>query len=153
MAAPVVSNSSRLELTETAIEKDDCWSWIRFHYGKNSFLGKSNIKNRKGFRTCAWRAALCTASHKINGRRSAPPVKWLPKNREVWFWCIYTIPLKLILSKIPDFVKCRACGAANPPNPAARSAWRRRSKSAPLFLILPLWKNTSLQIRMYFLKL
>jgi len=34
-------------------------------------------------------AALCAAQ------------KWFPKNRNVWFWCVYTIPLELILSKIP----------------------------------------------------
>jgi hypothetical protein len=27
------------------------------------------------------------ASRKINGRRFAPPTKWLLKNRNVWFWC------------------------------------------------------------------
>ncbi|KKW14046.1 MAG: hypothetical protein UY53_C0004G0097 [Parcubacteria group bacterium GW2011_GWA2_50_10] len=47
------------------LKKMTCTSWIHLHYSKNSFLGKANRKNRKGFRTCAWRAALCAASHKI----------------------------------------------------------------------------------------
>ena len=87
------------------LKKMTCTSWIHLHYSKNSFLGKANRKNRKGFRTCAWRAALCAASHKINGQRCAPPTKWLPKNRNVWFWCVYTIPLEPILSKIPEKIQ------------------------------------------------
>jgi len=54
------------------------------------------------------------ASRKIIGRRCAPPKKWLPKNLNVWFWCIYTIPLELILSKIPEKSQC--------PPPAGRRA-------------------------------
>jgi len=44
MAAPVVSNPSCLELTETAIKKDNFGDWIHCHYSKNSFLGKANTK-------------------------------------------------------------------------------------------------------------
>jgi len=94
-----------LDCPKTAIKKfvGSLSTSLLYHISKeskNSFLGKTNRKNRKGFRTCAWRAALCAASRKINGRRSAPPTKWLSKNRKVRFWCIYTIPLEPILSKI-----------------------------------------------------
>jgi hypothetical protein len=37
--------------------------------------------------------------------------------------CIYMTPLELILSKIPDLVKCRACGAAHLPASAATAAF------------------------------
>ena len=60
------------------------------------------IQNRKGFRTCAWRAAPCAASRKINGRRCAPPTKWLVKNPKVKSWSIFTISLEPTLSKIPE---------------------------------------------------
>jgi len=83
-------------------------------------FGAKQIKNRKGFRTCAWRAALCAASHKINGRRTAPPKKWLSKNRKVWFWCIYTIPLEPILSEIPEKSNARRPVGGGQENPSAR---------------------------------
>ena len=44
MAAPVVLNSSHLELTETAIKKDDLLSWVHFYYSKNSFHRQSKYK-------------------------------------------------------------------------------------------------------------
>ena len=100
---------------------------------KNSFLGQSKYKNRKGFRTCAWRAALCAASHKINGRRKAPPMKWLPKNRNVWFWCIYTTPLKLILSEIPEKSNARRPVGGGQENPSARRQKISSPKTPPFF--------------------
>jgi len=47
MAAPVVPNTSCLELSETAIEKDNFADWVRFHYitfkpkAKILFIGQS----------------------------------------------------------------------------------------------------------------
>jgi len=49
MAAPVVPNPSCLELTETAIEKDNFGDWVHFYYSKNSFLGKANTKIARDF--------------------------------------------------------------------------------------------------------
>ncbi len=109
---------------KTAIKISNHYLWVQLYYSKNSFLGKANIKNRKGFRTCAWRAALWPASHKINGRRCAPPAKWLPKNRKVWFWCIYMTSLELILSKIPEKIQLLRPAAA-------RYACGSRAKSFP----------------------
>ena len=40
---------------------------------------------------------------KINGRRNAPPIKWFPKNRKVWFWWLFTTPVGLTLAESSDF--------------------------------------------------
>ena len=113
MAAPVHSIQVALNWSETAIEKDNLFDSIECNYiiAKILFTGKANTKNRKGFRTSVWRAALCAASRKINGRRSAPPAKWLSKFPNVWFWCIYTIPLEPILSKIAEKIQRRDASA------------------------------------------
>jgi hypothetical protein len=47
---------------KTAIKISNHNLWAQLHYSKNSFFGQSKHKNRKGFRTCAWRATLCVAS-------------------------------------------------------------------------------------------
>ena len=86
MAAPVVPNPSCLELTETAIEKDNFGDWVHFYYSKKSFFGQSKYKNRKGFRTSAWPRAKRAETPKINGRRCAPPTKWLVTNLKVKSW-------------------------------------------------------------------
>ena len=43
MAAPVVLNPSCLELTETAIKKDNFGDWVHYHYTKNSFCRAKQI--------------------------------------------------------------------------------------------------------------
>ena len=104
MAAPVHTIQVALNWSETAIEKDDYSDCVHFHYSKNSFYKQSKYKNRQGYWTSVWRAAPCAASHKMNGRRSAPPTKWLVKKRKVKLWSIFTTSLELILSKIPEKV-------------------------------------------------
>jgi len=42
---------------------------------------------------------------KINGRRCAPPTKWLVKNLKVKSWSIFMISLEPILSKIPEKIQ------------------------------------------------
>jgi len=89
-------------------------------------MGKSKYKNCKRFRTSVWRAAPCAASHKMNGRRSAPPTKKSEKFLKVKLWSIFMTLLELILSEIPDFGKCRSlrsrkrvggCGNSFSPDP------------------------------------
>jgi len=116
-AAPVVSNPSCLELTETAIKKDNLRDWIHFHYSKNSF-GKANTKNEKelkshGSRTSFWptarrasaRRAALILRLKFNGRPFRPPTKWRSKNQIVLSWSIFTTKLELILPKIAEKIQ------------------------------------------------
>src|SRR3990167_8881247 len=48
-AAPVVTNPSCLELTETAIKKDNSADWLQIHYSKNSFCIQSKYYETKLF--------------------------------------------------------------------------------------------------------
>ncbi len=147
MAAPVVSNSSLLELTETAIKKEDCWSWIHSHYSKNSFYWASQIRDRikiaqertsfwpTARRACARRAARIHQD-KINGRHCVPPTIWLSKSRKVLSWCIYTTTLEPILSKILEKRKIAARFARGIPTPAARPARGGTQSPQKVFSIL-----------------
>jgi len=71
--------------------------------------------------------AVRPASRKINGRQWLPPTKWLQKCQKVRFWCIYTTPLELILSEIPEKSQCP------PPLAAGRKTrWLAGKKFPPL---------------------
>ena len=76
----------------------------------NIAFGQSKYKNRKGFRTSAWPRAKRAETPKINGRRCAPPTKWLVKNQKVKSWSIFTISLEPTLSKIHRNFGVGGCG-------------------------------------------
>ncbi len=61
-------------------------------------------------------------SRRIRGRPKRPPAKWLPKNPNVWLWCIYMTPLELILSKTPEKNNC--------PPPLSGGGQEQNKKSA-----------------------
>jgi len=72
------------------------------------------------------------------------PALW--RDVSTYHGCIYTIPLELILSKIPDFEKCRACGAALLPASAAaarkRGLGERNRRSRLRFRSPVLWTGS-----------
>jgi len=62
-------------------------------------LGELKIESKKSqeIRTSFWPRAKRAEGRKINGRRCAPPTKWLFQSPEVRFWCGYTTLLELSL--------------------------------------------------------
>ena len=72
------------------------------------------------------RRAALIPRHKINGRLCEPPIKWLQKNRKVWFWCLYTTLLELTLSKISEKSNRSA------PPPCRQAALPHRKIAFPL---------------------
>ena len=124
--------------------------WVQFQYSifqrktKILFIGKANTKNHKKCRTSfcpAARRALARRAarkmkRKINGRRFAPPTKWLQKCQKVRFWCIYMTPLELILSKIPEKSNARRL-RRRAGNPSARGQKISSPKTPPFFARSP----------------
>jgi len=75
MAAPVVPNPSCLELTETAIEKDNFGDWVHFHYSKNSFSGKANTKIARDFEPALGEPRCARRATKSMGGTACRPRK------------------------------------------------------------------------------
>ena len=103
LATKVVYHSS------TKSKNSFCWAKQISPYGR----AKTESQNRKGCRTSSspkkWRAPTrpkvqktLKIRHKTNGRHCVPPYNRLEKFRKVRFWCNYTVPLELTLSKIVE---------------------------------------------------
>jgi hypothetical protein len=86
-----------------------CWAKQISPFGR----AKTESQNRKGCRTsCSskkWRASAhpkiqkaLKIRPKTNGQHCVPPCSRLEKFQKVRFWCNYTVPLELTLSKIVE---------------------------------------------------
>jgi hypothetical protein len=134
------------------LEKASLSGWSHFQYiiksklAKILFIGQSKyyarpkgelkIESKKSqeVRTSFWPRAKRAEGRKINGRRYALPTKKSVFCQKVSFWCNYTVPLELILSKIPEQRKIAARFARGISHPAAPPLGSRLApKSAKIF--------------------
>ena len=122
MAALGATNPTNWIVPKTAIKKF-VGSFVAFPLyhvktkSKNPFYGSKQIQKIAKIRTSVWRAALCAASRKKNGRRRAPPTKKSEKFLKIKLWSIFMTSLELILSKMSEKIHCppRRAGRAGKP--------------------------------------